>query len=352
MFENNIRNERPRIKDLGLKIGLLPSGESNSITDVPNVKVGHSTIIVGSGELEIGAGPIRTGVTAILPHDGNLYKQKVTAATHIINGFGKSIGLVQINELGSIESPILLTNTINAWSVADAVVDYLSSNNKGIYSFNPIVGECNDNYLNDILGRHVKPHHVINAISSAYSPNIEEGSIGAGTGMTCFGWKGGIGTSSRLGECPDGKYTIGILVLTNTGDPRELRIAGKLVGDSLIPSDVTSEAPGSIIIVLATDAPVTSRQLSRIASRASFGLARTGGIASHSSGDFVIAFSNAETRPSISDAHLTPLFRAAIEATEEAIINSILRATTIVGRDGNIRHEIPIDQLINILNKE
>ena len=352
MLENNIDNERPRANDLGLKIGLLEKGNTNSITDVPNVKVGHSTIIVGSGELEIGVGPIRTGVTAILPHDGNLYKQKVTAATHIINGFGKSIGLVQINELGSIESPILLTNTINAWSVADAVVDYLASNNTGIYSFNPVVGECNDNYLNDILGRHVKPHHVINAISSAYSPNIEEGAIGAGTGMTCFGWKGGIGTSSRIGECPDGEYTVGILVLTNTGDPRELRIDGNVIGETLIPSDVLSESPGSIIIVLATDAPVTSRQLSRVASRATFGLARTGGIASHSSGDFVIAFSNSETRPTIADAHLTPLFRAAIEATEEAIINSILRAKTTVGRDGNIRHEIPIDQLMNILSKK
>ena len=351
MLGNYNDNGRPRASDLGLKIGLLSPGNNNSITDVPNVLVGHTTIIVGSGELEIGAGPIRTGVTAILPHEGNLFKQKVTAATHIINGFGKSIGLVQINELGSIEAPILLTNTINSWSVADAVVDYLASNNPGIYSFNPVVGECNDNYLNDILGRHVKPHHVINAITSAYSPNIEEGSIGAGTGMTCFGWKGGIGTASRVGECPDGEYTVGILVLTNTGDPRELRIDGKLIGNTLTPSDIVSEPPGSIIIVLATNAPVTSRQLSRIASRATFGLARTGGIASHSSGDFVIAFSNSDSRPNISDAHLTPLFRAAIEATEEAIINSILKATTMVGRDGNLRNEIPINELMNLLNK-
>ena len=341
---------RPRAQDLGLEIGLLPRGPHGAITDVEGVSVGHVTLIDGEGPLKIGDGPIRTGVTAILPHQEDIFRQKVTASVHVVNGFGKSVGIPQVGELGVIESPIALTSTLNTWSVADVLVDYMSRNNPGIYSFNPVVGECNDNFLNDILGRHVRAGHVLEAISTASSPNTEEGNVGAGTGMTGFGWKAGIGTSSRLCDCPQGRYTVGVMTLTNTGDPRELRMAGVQVGRSLLPPAVTEEVGGSIMIVVATDAPVTARQLGRVGRRAAFGLGRVGVIGAHGSGDFIIAFSNSPQRPEIDDAHLNPLFRAVVEATEEAIINSILRAETLVGRDGNIRHAIPIDQLSELLS--
>ena len=341
---------RPRATDLGLKIGLLPQGPDNTITDVPGVTVGHVTLVQGEGTPDVDGRPIRTGVTVVRPHGGNIFKQKVTAAIHVINGYGKSVGLPQVDELGVIESPIGLTNTLNTWMVADALVDHLAVQNPGVYSFNPVVGECNDGYLNDILSRHVRREHVFQAIESAVAPNTEEGNVGAGTGMTAFGWKGGIGTSSRKCEGPHGEYTVGALTLTNTGDPRELRIGGREIGRYLLPPGASGEAGGSIIIVVGTDAPVTHRQLGRIARRATFGLGRVGAIASHASGDFVIAFSNSFERPDIDDAHLNPLFRATVEATEEAIINSILRAETMVGRNGNTRHAIPIDELAEVLS--
>ena len=340
---------RPRATDLGLGIGLLAPGPRNTITDVPGVSVGHVTLVQGDGALELGRGPIRTGVTIIRPHGGNIFRQKVTGAVHVINGFGKAVGLAQIAELGVIESPIGLTNTLNTWVVADALVDYLATDNPGIYSFNPVVGECNDSFLNDILSRHVRHEHVFEALESATSPNTEEGNVGAGTGMTGFGWKGGIGTSSRICEGPYGENTIGVMTLTNTGNPKELRIAGREVGAHIVPLGVQEEVGGSIIIVVATDARVTARQLGRIARRATFGLGRMGAIASHASGDFVIAFSNSVERPDVDDAHLDPFFRGAVEATEEAIINSLLRAETMIGRDGNVRHAIPIEDLSELL---
>ena len=353
MANAQTRSRRPRATDLGLKIGLLSHGENNSITDVEGVTVGHVTLIEGDGPLVIGQGPVRTGVTVILPHQGNIFREKVTAAVHVVNGFGKSVGFPQVVELGVIESPIALTNTLSIWRVADTLVDYLVPDNSGIYSFNPVVGECNDSFLNDIIGRHVGRHvraaHVFEAVATASSPNTDEGNVGAGAGMTGFGWKGGIGTSSRECDCAQGRYTVGAMTLTNTGDPRELRIDGVRVGDNIMPPGVTDDVGGSIMMVVATDAPVTTRQLGRMARRAAFGLARVGGIASHNSGDFVIALSNSSQRPDTDDAHLTPLFRGVIEATEEAIVNSILRAETIVGRDGNIRHAIPIDELKRIL---
>ena len=235
--------------------------------------------------------------------------------------------------------------------VADALVDHLAAQNPGVYSFNPVVGECNDGFLNDILGRHVRREHVHQAIESAVAPNTEEGNVGAGTGMTAFGWKGGLGTSSRACDSPHGEYTVGALTLTNTGDPRELRIGGREIGRYLVPSGVPEEVGGSILIVVGTNAPLTARQLGRIARRATFGLGRVGAIANHASGDFVIAFSNSGERPDIDDAHLNPLFRATVEATEEAIINSILRAETMVGRDGHTRHAMPIDELGEILSE-
>ena len=350
MTTAQLQSPRPRATDLGLEIGLLPHGPHNAITDVEGVSVGHVTLIEGQGPLEIGEGPVRTGVTVVLPHQEDIFKQKVTAAAHMINGFGKSAGIPQVMELGVIESPIALTNTLNTWSVADVLVDYMCCTNPGIYSFNPVVGECNDGFLNDILGRHVHAGHVLEAISTASSPNTDEGNVGAGTGMAGFGWKAGIGTSSRVGDLPQGRYTVGVLTLTNTGDPRELRMAGVLVGKSLLPPGVAEEVGGSIMIVVATDAPVTARQLGRVGRRAALGLGRVGGIATHGSGDFIIAFSNSPDRPEIDDAHLNPLFRAAVEATEEAIINSILRAETLVGRDDNTRHGIPIEELSPLLS--
>ena len=343
-------SERPRATDLGLKIGLLPHGAHNAITDVPRVSVGHVTLIDGEGILEIGHGPVRTGVTVILPHDGNIFQEKVTAAVYVLNGFGKSVGFPQVAELGRIESPIALTSTLSTWRVADALIDFLSEENPGVYSFNPIVGECNDAYLNDIVGRHVTAEHVFQAIRGAGSPNIEEGVVGAGTGMTGFGWKGGIGTSSRLCELPTGVFTVGVMTLTNTGDARELRMDGVQIGRRLLPSDMMEDR-GSIMMVVATDAPLSSRQLGRVGRRAGMGLARAGGIAGHGSGDFIIAFSNATEQAHIEEEELTTLFRGVVESTEEAIINSVLRAETVVGRDGNTRHGIPIDRVSEILRE-
>ena len=340
---------RPRASDLGLEVGILPRGPHNSITDVEGVAVGHVGLVRGEGPLVVGEGPVRTGVTVILPHRQNTFRQKTLAAVHVINGFGKSLGFAQITELGVIESPIALTNTLSTWRVADALVDYLSRANEGIFSFNPVVGECNDSFLNDIVGRHVTAEHVFQAVETASSPNMEEGNVGAGTGMTGFGWKAGIGTSSRVCDTPPGSYTVGAMTLTNTGDPRELRAAGAELGRVLLPPGVSGDVGGSIMMVVGTDAPVTARQLGRLARRAVFGLGRVGGIANHGSGDFVIAFSGSRRRPEIDDAHLTPLFRGVVESTEEAIINSILRAETMVGRDGNTRHAIPVDELAGFL---
>ena len=352
---------RPRAREIGIQIGVLPTGELNGMTDVPGVKVGHVTRIVGEGPLSPGNGPIRTGVTAILPHDGNIFREKVTATAHIINAFGKSIGLPQLVELGNIETPILLTGTLNVWTAADALVDYVSAQNPGVYSFNPIVGECNDSFLNDILGRHVRREHVFEALETASHTNVEEGVVGAGVGMSGFGWKAGIGTASRVAQVGKAAYTVGALVLTNTGAASDLRIDGFPVGQRLTPEDISEERPGSIMIIVATDAPLSHRQLTRVAKRATFGLARTGAIASHGSGDFVIAFSAANriggalseegTSPSIfhDEGALTLLFRAVIEATEESIINSLLKAHTVVGRDGNVRHGIPIHRIVEIL---
>ena len=360
-MQTPVKPNRPRAREIGIQIGSLPTGELNGMTDVPGVKIGHVTRILGEGPLSIGNGPIRTGVTAILPHDGNIFREKVTATAHIINAFGKSIGLPQLLELGNIETPILLTGTLNVWTAADALVDYVSAQNPGVYSFNPIVGECNDSFLNDILGRHVRQEHVFEALETATHTNVEEGVVGAGVGMSGFGWKAGIGTASRVVQAEGAAYTVGALVLTNTGAASDLRIDGFPIGQHLTPEEISEERPGSIMIIVATDAPLSHRQLTRVARRATFGLARTGAIASHGSGDFVIAFSTANrigtppptegvSFPTFHDeGTLTHLFRAVIEATEESIINSLLKSHTVVGRDGNVRHGIPIRRVLEIL---
>jgi len=325
---------------LGIRIGGIARGTLGAITDVQGVRVGHVTLIQGAD--------VRTGVTAILPHGGNLFREKVAAAVHVINGFGKSLGLLQVMELGNIESPILLTSTLNVWRVADAVVDVLSGQNPGVHSFNPVVCECSDAFLNDALRRSVGREHVVQAIQESRSGPVAEGSVGAGTGMSGFGFKAGIGTASRQWTDQLGTFTLGVLVLMNTGALGALRIDGMPVGERSAP--VEGKTPdGSIIIVIATDAPLSSRQLTRVARRAAFGLARTGAVAPHGSGDFVVAFSTTMRRTSgmgerIPEEQLTPFFKATVEATEEAILRSILRAETMVGRDGHISEGIALIQ--------
>src|SRR6266508_1292620 len=375
-----------RIRELGIKVGILPTGPLNAITDVGGVMVGQTTIIRGDD--------IRTGVTAILPHNRNLFREKVPAATFVGNGFGKLTGSTQVAELGEIETPILLTSTLSVPRVADALLDYMLSlpGNEDVQSVNPVVAETNDGYLNDIRGRHISRDDVFHAIKSAKTGMVEEGSVGAGTGTVAFGFKGGIGTASRKLPSSLGGYTLGVLVQTNFGGV--LTITGAPVGQELgryylkeelgnaglvpcSPGKVLAgfkpntcypdAADGSIIIVIATDAPVDARNLRRIAARAMMGLARTGATGSNGSGDYAIAFSTSAdlriqsssdpiTRNSPRSAKLlpndamSPLFLAVIEATEEAIYNSLFRATTTKGR-GHTVEALPLDRTLEILRK-
>ena len=338
---------------------------------MPDVRVGHVTLISGAGPLAVGRGPVRTGVTAVIPHAGDLYTEKVGAAVHVINAFGKSVGLPQVAELGQLETPILLTGTLSVWNAADALVDFLAAKHPNLHSVNPVVGECNDGFLNDILGRHVRPEHVFQALETATPDNFEEGNVGAGVGMTGFGWKGGIGTASRAVAEDWGTCTVGILVLTNTGAAQDLRFDGIPIGRHLAPDpplSVDGSTPGkpagrgSIMIILATDAPLSARQLGRLARRTPFGLARAGGIASHGSGDFCIAFTtgnrispaghqSASPASFVPEERLSSLFRAVIDATEEAIVNSLLRAETLIGRDDNQRQGIPLDPVASLIER-
>lgn len=337
-------NPRPRARDLDIVIGALPTGSHNAITDVAGVRVGHVSLVE--------ADDVRTGVTAVLPHTRNTFVEKVVAAVHVINGYGKTVGLTQIVETGSIETPVLLTSTLNVWRVADALVTWMAERNDGLISVNPVVGECNDGSLNANLRRLVGEPEVRQALESASEGPVEEGSVGAGVGMTGFGWKGGIGTSSRV----VGDYTVGVLVLTNTGDARELRIDGFPFGRHVVPSDLSEGDKGSIIILLATDAPLTSRQLGRVVSRCALGLGRIGGTAGHGSGDLVIGFTTACKVSAdwnlyvpeggyVPESRLSAFFPAAVDATEEAILNSVLKADTMVGRDDTTRLGIPVDRV-------
>jgi D-aminopeptidase len=371
-----MNNSRPRARDIGIDIGIFVPGRWNAITDVRGVKVGHVTLIEGEAKLTPGQGPVRTGVTVILPHDGNLFKEKVPAASYIFNGFGKSIGLHQVNELGNLETPIALTNTLNAPLVADALIEWSIKSNPEIGistgTVNPVVGEVNDGMLNDIQGRHVRREHVFEAITKAGSGPVEEGSVGAGTGSSCMGWKGGIGTSSRVLPPSLGGYTVGVLVQTNFGGV--LTICGAPVGRELgrysfksdsrydVSEGGVSESPdGSVMVVVATSAPLDQRQLQRLAKRVSLGLARTGFFGSNGSGDFFIAFSTAGRIPYsgpltlktevVSNDSMSGLFLAVVEATEEAVINSMLRATTVVGRDGRTCDAIDIHRLLDVLQQ-
>jgi D-aminopeptidase len=365
------KSDRPRARDIGVRVGVLPAGPLDSITDVAGVAVGHTTIIRGDD--------IRTGVTAVLPHAGNLFREKVPGAVFVGNGFGKLAGSTQVNELGEIETPILLTSTLSVPRVADAVIDYMLQlpGNETVQSINPLVAETNDGGLNDIRGRHITRDDVVSAIKNAKGGAVEEGAVGAGTGTIAFGFKGGIGTASRKLPSKLGGYTVGVLVQTNFGGV--LSIAGAPVGkelgryylkEQLEPGEnkrSQSSADGSVIIIIATDAPVDARNLRRMASRAMMGLARTGSSASNGSGDYVVAFSTSpelRIRPAPEAANLysprdakllandamSPLFLAVIEATEEAIYNSLFRATTMTGR-GRTVEALPIDRSIEILRK-
>ncbi|WP_375584680.1 P1 family peptidase [Cyclobacterium xiamenense] len=330
-------------RNYGIRLGVLSPGEWNAITDVPGVAVGHTTLLEGN--------EVRTGVTAILPHPENLFQMKVPAAVYVGNGFGKLAGSTQIQELGNLESPIVLTNTLSVAAGMEGILDYMLflEGNEEVGSLNAVVGETNDGYLNDIRGRHVRPAHVVEAIKKAKNGPVREGNVGAGTGTVCFGFKGGIGTSSRTLPANLGGYTVGVLVQSNFGGV--LQIAGKPVGKILGQYSFKNQlesADGSCMIVVATDAPVDSRNLERIAKRAMMGLARTGGIASNGSGDYVIAFSTAKaliaspgTVAPLDNGAVTPLFLAAIEATEEAIINSLFAAEDMRGRNGRQVKALP-----------
>jgi D-aminopeptidase len=357
-------NTRPRASDLGLKVGILPTGPLNAITDVAGVEVGHTTIINGDN--------VRTGVTAVLPHTGNLYRDKVPGAIFVGNGFGKLTGSTQVDEMGEIETPIVLTNTASVPRVADAVTTYILTlpGNENVLSVNPVIGETNDGYLNDIRGRHITPDDVFAAINKAKTGPVEEGNVGAGTGTVAFGWKGGIGTSSRKLPQNLGGYSVGVLVQTNFGGV--LSIAGAPVGqelgryylhNELQQDNGKDKADGSCMIIIATDAPIDARNLRRLATRAWLGMARTGSAASNGSGDYAIAFSTApqlrihtsEKSPTrhaelLTNDAMSPLFLAVIEATEEATYNSMFRATTMSG-NGHTVEGLPIDKTIEILKE-
>ncbi|MBI4832936.1 MAG: P1 family peptidase [Candidatus Lindowbacteria bacterium] len=356
-----MKTERCRAREFGLVIGSLQTGPNNAITDVPGVRVGHCSVVKGEGRCKIGEGPIRTGVTAILPASDDLFLNKVQAAVHIINGFGKSIGLLQVAEVGTIETPILITNTLNVSKVADGLLDYLiMDNGLDAPSINPVVMECNDFYLSDIWGRHVGKAEVVAAIEGASNGLVTEGSVGAGTGTAAYGFKGGVGTSSRIVLCGDQGFTVGALVVTNMGKPEQLKIGGVPVGRKLIEQGIGPALGGSIIMVLATDAPLSVNQLRRVAARATHGLARTGSYSGNTSGDIVLAFSIARRIPllpeqpvlafsQLADNHIDSFFTAAADAIEESILNAMFMAETVVGRNGHTLHALPLDKVKALL---
>lgn len=349
-----------RALDLGLHIGAMTPGKWDAITDVPGVKVGQTTLVQGDS--------VRTGVTAILPHDGNVFQQKVPAAIFVGNGFGKLAGSTQVMELGNLETPVVLTNTLSVGTAIEAVVQYTlrEKGNEAVQSVNAVVGETNDGYLNDIRGMHVRKEDVWQALGSAQTGPVQEGCVGAGTGTICFGFKGGIGTASRKLPVSLGGYTVGVIVQTNFGGL--LSIDGAPVGKELhkIPwgDALNNPVNGSCMMIVATDAPLDARNLGRLAKRAFMGLAMTGGIAANGSGDYVVAFSTNDScrikanpagpvsmRPDLDNEAASPLFMAAIEATEEAIINSLLAAKTTVGQNGHQAEALPMDKVLSILKQ-
>lgn len=358
-FLSSMSAQKNRPRDLGITIGVLPTGQHNAITDVNGLKVGHSTIIEGN--------TIRTGVTAILPYEGNIFQSKVPAAIYIGNGFGKLMGYSQVEELGNLETPIILTNTLSVPTAATALIEYTltQEGNQNVRSVNSVVGETNDGGINDIRGLHVKRAHVFEAIQQASDGTVKEGNVGAGTGTRCFGYKGGIGTASRVLPQSLGGYTVGVLVQSNFGGV--LQIDGVPIGEELgkfyLKEQLDYNPDGSCMIVVATDAPIDARNLKRLAKRALFGLAKTGGIASNGSGDYVIAFSTAANlripyqsesplveQQILRNSAMSPLFMATIEASEEAIINSLFMAETMTSTKGTIE-ALPVKKVLKIMKR-
>jgi D-aminopeptidase len=348
----NSQELRPR--DMGVQIGIFKTGKWNAITDVDGVQVGHETLIYGDS--------VRTGVTIIKPHGGNLFENKVMGSVYVTNGFGKAIGFTQVEELGTIETPIGLTNTLNIFMVANSIVDYMIAENPDIRSVNPVVGETNDSGLNDIQGRHVTKKHVFNAIKNAKEGPVKEGSVGAGTGTRALGFKGGIGTASRVLPKEAGSYKVGVLVQTNFGG--SLMINGAPVGRELLKSSFSSSIPydedeGSCMIVIATNAPLSNRNLKRMAKRVDHAFGRVGAYSSNGSGDYVIIFSTANIlssnqktikREEMKNRYMNGLFAATVEATEEAIINSLFMADAMDSKYGQIE-SLPIGKTMKILKK-
>ena len=351
--------QNKRARELGLQIGVLTPGAWDAITDVPGVKVGQTTLNAGDS--------VHTGVTAILPYDGNIFQQKVPAGIFVGNGFGKLAGSTQVMELGNLETPIVLTNTLGVATAIQAVVEYTlrEKGNEQVYSVNAVVGETNDGSLNDIRGMHVHKEDVWNALATARTGPVEEGCAGAGTGTVCFGFKGGIGTASRKLPASLGGYTVGVLVQTNFGGVLEIDgvPVGKELGRFAFSDKIKNPVDGSCMMIVATDAPLDSRNLGRLAKRAFMGLAKTGGIASNGSGDYVIAFSTNDSlrvphqpaqpllhRVELENESVSPLFMAAIEATEEAIINSLLAAKTTKGKSATVE-ALPMEKVVPLLKK-
>ncbi len=360
---------RARASDLGIRIGRSERGRLNAITDVAGVGVGHTTVSSGDGPLIPGKGPVRTGVTVILPTRDSVWKRKVPAGVFVLNGNGEATGISWVEESGWLETPIALTNTHAVGTVQRALIDWLQARDPKIGISDdtalPVVFECDDSSLNDIRGDHVKAEQVQHAIQSAtFGGSIEEGSVGAGTGMMSYEFKGGIGTASRVLEIGGKKYTLGVLLNTNHGDRHTLRIAGVPVGEKITDLLPQLKQDGSVVLIVATDAPLDARQLKRLSKRVMLGIARTGAVAKHSSGDFALSFSTATanriphpgagTSPLLrfellADWALSPLFEAATDAAEEAILNALFAARTVTGRDGNTAYEIPLDRVRALL---
>lgn len=350
-----------RLRQIGIKIGKYPAGRYNAITDVPGVLVGHSTIILGEGDLEVGHGPVRTGVTAILPNAGNIFHDRVIGSGFILNGAGELSGLMQVMEWGLIETPILLTNTLSVGTCSEAVIKYMIEKYPGIGTEHdviiPVVGECDDSWLNDIGGHHISEDHVFEAIQKAAGGPVPEGNVGGGTGMVTCDFKGGIGTSSRRLPQQEGGHLVGVLVMSNFGTMANLRLDGLPIGEIFLPDyrdgPHKGRAYGSIIAVVATNAPLASHQIARLCKRAALGIGRVGSYAAHESGEIIIGFSTANLIPrqtkkmvyrmrALLDQAIDPLYQAVIEATEEAILNALCMAETMEGHSGNVARELPL----------
>jgi D-aminopeptidase len=359
---------RKRLRDLGVSLGRFPPGPLNAITDVPGVRVGHTTLIAGEGKLIPGKGPVRTGVTAVIPGP-DVYMDRVMGGSFVLNGAGEVSGLTQVQEWGLLETPILLTNTMSVGKVSDAAVKWMTRRFPGIGTeydvVIPVVGECDDSFLNDAVGRHIRSEHVYNAVEKAGGGAVMEGSVGAGTGMVTCDFKSGIGTSSRRVTGEGFAHTIGVLVLANFGVVNNLRIDGVPIGELLEPEYVhlakRQYSYGSIITVVATDAPLLSPQIGRLCKRAALGIGRCGSYAAHGSGEIVVGFSTANKLPRkggtthkievMLDDSLGPLYEAVIETTEEAIVNSLCMAGDMAGQSGNFAPGLPLDRVVELLER-